>query len=82
MVKTKILIVEDNPMILRSLVYTFSNSDYIVHAAIDGMQAKEIYKKEQPGIVISDIMLPFLTGLELTEMLRVKRLEKYTVNNN
>ncbi len=66
----KLLIVEDNPMILRSLVHTFSKSDYTVHAAIDGMQAKEIFKKEQPSIVISDVMLPFLTGLELIEYIR------------
>jgi len=65
-----IMIVEDNPMILRSLVHTFSNSQYKVHAAIDGMQAKEVYEEIKPSIVISDVMLPYLTGLELIEYIR------------
>lgn len=122
-----IMIVEDNPMILRSLMNTFAKSQYNVHAAIDGLQAKEVYKETKPSIVISDVMLPFLTGLELTEyireteedytkiilltsmslendivqgfkigaddymtkpfisselLMRVKRLEKYTINKN
>ncbi len=65
-----ILIVEDNPLVLKALNYTFSHTNYKVLCAIDGLQAKEIYDKEKPTIVISDIMLPFLTGLELIEHIR------------
>ena len=65
-----ILIVEDNPMILKALNYTFSHTQYDVKCAIDGLQAKEIFDEFQPSIVIADIMLPFLTGLELIEHIR------------
>lgn len=64
-------------MILRSLVNTFSKTNYTVHAAIDGLQAKEVYQKTKPSIVISDVMLPFLTGLELIEYIRETE-EDYT----
>lgn len=72
-----ILIVEDNPMVLKALNYTFSHSEYNVICAIDGLQAKEFYDQEKPAIVISDLMLPFLTGLELIEHIRDTE-EKYT----
>ena len=58
-------------------MHTFSNSNYTVHAAIDGLQAKEVYKETNPTIVISDVMLPYLTGLELTEYIRETE-ESYT----
>ena len=65
-----ILIVEDNPMILKALSYTFSHTEYNVACAIDGLQAKEFYDKLRPSIVISDLLLPFITGLELIEHIR------------
>lgn len=65
-----ILIVEDNPMILKSLTYLFSKSEYKVLGAVDGLQAKAFFDDEKPSLVISDILLPFLTGLELIEHIR------------
>ncbi len=69
-----ILIAEDNPLILKSLAHTFSQTSLDVHCAIDGLQAKEIYDKVKPSFVISDIMMPFLTGLELIEHIRESEL--------
>lgn len=66
----RILIVEDNPMILKALNYTFNHISAEVDCAIDGLQAKELYDKHQPDMVISDLMLPFVTGLELVEHIR------------
>lgn len=57
-------------MILKSLAYTFSHTAFNVHCAIDGLQAKEFYNEEKPSMVICDLMLPFLTGLELIEHIR------------
>lgn len=72
-----ILIVEDNPMILKALNYTFSKTNYNVECAIDGLQAKELYNTMQPSLVISDLLLPFLNGLELIEHIRETE-EQYT----
>lgn len=73
----KILIVEDNPMLLKALSYTFQKAGYQYLSAIDGLQAKEIFDEEQPDMVVSDLMLPFVTGLELIEYIRDTE-EKYT----
>ncbi len=72
-----ILIAEDNPLILKSLAYAFSQTPFEVLCAVDGMQAKDIFEKEQPSFVLSDIMMPFLSGLELIEHIRETE-QKYT----
>ena len=73
----KILIVEDNPMLLKALRHTFQKAGYEYLSAIDGLQAKEIFDNEQPDMVVSDLMLPFVTGLELIEYIRDTE-ERYT----
>ena len=73
----KILIVEDNPMLLKALSYTFQKAGFQFLSAIDGLQAKEIFDNEQPDMVVSDLMLPFVTGLELIEYIRDTE-ERYT----
>jgi len=65
-----ILIVEDNPMILKSLAYTFAKTSHNILCAVDGLQAKEFFDTEKPSMVISDLLLPFITGLELIEHIR------------
>jgi len=65
-----LLIVEDNPMVLKALDFTFRHIFEEVHCAIDGMQGKEFYLEYRPDMVITDLMLPFISGLELTEYIR------------
>lgn len=65
-----ILIAEDNPLILKSLARFFSTTNLEVHCAVDGLQAKEIFDNEDISIVVSDILMPFLTGMELIEHIR------------
>ena len=73
----KILIVEDNPMLLKALSNTFQKAGFQFLSAIDGLQAKEIFDSQQPDMVVSDLMLPFVTGLELIEYIRDTE-EQYT----
>lgn len=73
----KILIVEDNPLLLKSAVYLFKKFNYQVIAAIDGQQAIDFFKSEQPDIVVTDLLLPFATGQELIEFIREQEV-KYT----
>jgi len=72
-----LLIVEDNPMLIKALSYTFKKAGFKQFCAIDGLQAKEIFDQEQPDMVVSDLMLPFITGLELIEHIRETEA-KYT----
>ncbi len=66
----KILVVEDQPLVLKSLCYTLKKQGYDYIAAVDGMQAREFYLKERPELVIADLLLPFVTGQELIEYIR------------
>ena len=69
MAETKILIVEDDPNLLAALKYSVSKENYNVVTAVDGAEALEVARKEQPDLVILDIMLPKLSGLEVCRIL-------------
>jgi DNA-binding response OmpR family regulator len=73
----KVLIVEDNPLLLKSAVFLFKKFNYQIIAAIDGQQGIDFFKSEQPDIVITDLLLPFATGQELIEFIRDHEV-KYT----
>lgn len=62
--KPSVLLVEDNEELLELLKESFS-TQYNVYTALDGETALEIVMNEQPEIVVSDIMIPKLTGKEM-----------------
>ena len=67
--KDSILIVEDNKEINDYLTEIFSK-DYEVLRAYDGAEAFKILKKQLPDLIISDVMMPTIDGLELTEHIK------------
>ena len=66
----KILIVEDDRTLLGVLRYNFSREGYSVLAATDGVKALESARRGKPDLIILDIMLPELDGLEVCRILR------------
>ena len=66
----KILIVEDERTILKVLKYNLEKTGYSVSAAQDGESALATFRKEQPDLVILDIMLPKQDGFEVLKFLR------------
>jgi signal transduction histidine kinase/ligand-binding sensor domain-containing protein/DNA-binding NarL/FixJ family response regulator len=67
--KSTILIVEDNEEMLQFLKDIFS-AIYDVETAVDGLDAMERIKELQPDIVLSDVMMPNMTGKELCSKLK------------
>lgn len=67
---TKILIVDDEPDILEILSYNLSHSGYQVFTASNGLKAIEKAKKEKPHLIILDVMMPEMDGIEACEQLR------------
>ncbi len=66
----KVLLVEDDPVILRLLEVNFDLEGYDVVLAHDGAEGIELARSERPDIVISDIMMPKVSGLELVAALK------------
>jgi two-component system phosphate regulon response regulator PhoB len=66
----RILVVEDEDDIRDLLYYNLSREGFRVSVAEDGVQALERIRQEPPDLVLLDLMLPGLDGLELTRRLR------------
>lgn len=66
----KILICEDEEIMLTALEFRLRKQGFEVLLAENGKIALEKIKTEQPDLVVADIMMPFVTGLELIEFIR------------
>ena len=66
-----ILVVEDEPKLLDRLVQYLEIFCDTIYQAKDGIEALAIYKKNLPNIMLTDINMPKLTGVELIEDIRV-----------
>jgi len=67
-----VLICEDEEIMLTALAFRIRRQGFEVITAEDGREAVERIKEHQPDIIVSDIMMPHLSGLELLEMVRVE----------
>jgi len=66
----KILLVDDEPDILEIIGYNLSSEGYQVYSAENGLQAIEEAKKVNPHLIILDVMMPEMDGIEACEKLR------------
>ena len=66
----KILVVEDEPALLETLAYNLTKQGYEVHRATTGYKALEVARQELPDLMVLDIMLPGIDGLEVCRILR------------
>ncbi len=70
----KVLVVDDEQSILTLLQYNLEQSGFQVVTAMDGEEAKRVALSERPDLIILDLMLPKLDGLEVCKQLRQERL--------
>ncbi len=68
--KEKILIVEDNLQNMRLIEMTLRPKGYRLLTATDGEEALDMATREKPDLIIMDIYLPKVSGLEVTKRLR------------
>lgn len=68
--KINILIVDDEPLVRRSLSEFLTLEGYTVTAASNGIEAMELLKNYSADMVISDIKMPEMTGIELLKHIR------------
>lgn len=67
---TKILIVDDEPEILDLLRTTLGKEGYNIHLGVNGQQAVSLAAKLKPDLIIMDVMMPIMDGMEATRQIR------------
>ena len=68
--KFKVLVVDDEPEILELLKYNFSKKGVEVFLAKNGVEGYEMADHEMPQVIVLDIMMPVMNGIELCRALR------------
>ncbi len=69
---TRILLVDDEPLITDSLSYSLRREGFEVKAVGDGLEALQTVHDFQPDLVVLDLMLPGMSGLEVCRRLRTQ----------
>lgn len=78
MPKKKILIIEDDRSLAGVLEYNFTNSGYSVFCAHDGMDGMNQARAKSPDLIVLDLMIPVIDGIEVCRRLRAESATRDT----
>ncbi|MCS0654493.1 response regulator transcription factor [Cytobacillus firmus] len=70
----KILVVDDEQSIVTLLQYNLQQAGYEVITAMDGQEGKDLAISEKPDLIVLDLMLPKLDGIEVCKQLRQQKI--------
>jgi DNA-binding response OmpR family regulator len=70
MITKKLLLAEDDALLASLLDYRLKQHGYQVTICADGKKVKEYLENTEPDIIVTDIMMPYFSGLELTDYVR------------
>jgi two-component system, OmpR family, alkaline phosphatase synthesis response regulator PhoP len=70
MANEKILVVEDEKDLVRLLQYNLEQQHYRVQTALDGQAAIAAFRKDKPDLILLDLMIPKMDGLEVCRTIR------------
>jgi two-component system cell cycle response regulator len=76
--KYEILVVDDSPVYRKLVEQILTNQPFSLLFACNGHEALELYRKHSPSLIITDWMMPDLSGPELCQQIRADRSETYT----
>src|ERR1051325_6084907 len=77
--KKKILVVEDDKTLLEMIAFRLEQEGFKVEKAEDGWQALNIVENDKVDLIISDIMMPNVSGLSLLSVLKEFDMERIPV---
>jgi DNA-binding response OmpR family regulator len=69
---SRILIVDDEPLLVKGLKYSLEQDGYLIESASDGREALNKYESQKYDLIILDLMLPEIDGLEVCQRIREK----------
>ena len=72
--RNKVLVVDDEQSIVTLLQYNLEQAGFEVITAMDGETGRDLAEKEAPDIIILDLMLPKLDGMEVCKQLRQMKI--------
>lgn len=75
----KVLVVDDEYAITQNLKYALEKSKYIVFTALNGDDGLTLFRQEKPLVVILDIKMPGLSGLELLDIIKKESPETLVI---
>ena len=67
----KIVIVDDEPANIKLLIALLREFDYDIHGSSDSQQALALIEKIMPDLVLLDVQMPHINGLQIAEQMRV-----------
>lgn len=67
-----VLVVEDDESFVEALVVGLKREGFLVKVARDGVEALEVFDKVQPDLVLLDLMLPKMSGIDVCRQLRAR----------
>ena len=70
MMKHRILVVDDEPAVSDLLAYNLRKAHYEVMVAADGQEALRLARKKSPDLILLDLMIPEIDGLDVCRELR------------
>ncbi len=70
MMPERILVVDDEMMLVEGLTFVLEQEGYTVAAAYDGQEALDKARTEKPDLIVLDLMLPKISGLDVCRVLR------------
>jgi DNA-binding response OmpR family regulator len=68
----KVLVIEDERMMLKVIEFRLKKDGFDVQIAEDGKQGLDIVRNWQPDIIVTDIMMPYISGLEIIATVRTE----------
>ncbi|HVY49863.1 MAG TPA: response regulator [Minicystis sp.] len=70
MAASVVLVVDDNPMNLKLVRFVLKRAGFDVHEAVDAEQALAVLREMVPAVILVDLQLPGMDGLELTRRIK------------
>ena len=79
----KILLVDDEKDILEFLSYNLEKEGFTVFTASNGEKGLELVKEHKPDLIILDVMMPEMDGIEVCQEIRnIKELDEILISKN